>query len=149
MEYADILVKSGTKTKVDKLERIKKKAKCCAGLGKHRGNDYNDLIEEYGVEPLWKHRKHHRLSVMYQNAQDTTNLNSTQTGITLRSSIKIKLRDGKTTLNKARHTRADNLNLSVHFATFSEKISVGLKCTDKLHSVRLLTICYLKIRYNF
>ena len=43
---------------------------------------------------------------------------------------------------KGRCTGADNLNLSVHFATFSVKISVGLKCTGKLHSLRLLTIWY-------
>ena len=32
---------------------------------------------------------------------------------------------------------------------FSVKILVGLKCTNKLHSLRLQTILYLKIRYNF
>ena len=63
MEYAAFLVESGATTKVDKLERIQKRAICCADLGKHRGSNYTDLMELYGVEPLWKHRKHYHLSV--------------------------------------------------------------------------------------
>ena len=59
------LVESGAKTKVDKLERIQKRAIRCADLGKPRGSDYNDLMELYGIEPLWKRRKHYHLSVMY------------------------------------------------------------------------------------
>ena len=56
-------------------------------------------------------------------------------------------KDTKVTLRKGRRTQADNLNLSVHFGALSVQKSVGLMCTDKLHSVRLLTIWYFKIRY--
>ena len=100
MEYADFLVESGAKTKVDKLERIQKRAIHCADPGKHRGSDYNDPMELYGIEPLWKRRKHHHLLVMYRHAQDTANLNCSRPGIILRSSSKIKLRDRKTALTK-------------------------------------------------
>ena len=100
MEYADFLVESGAKTKVDKLERIQKRAIRCADLGKHRGSDYNDLMELYGIEPLWKRRKHHHLLVMYRHAQDTANLNCSRPGIILRSSTKIKFRNRKTALTK-------------------------------------------------
>ena len=69
-------------------------------LGKHRGSDYNDLMELYGIEPLWKRRKHHHLLVMYRHAQDTANLNCSRPGIILRSSTKIKFRNRKTALTK-------------------------------------------------
>ena len=54
MEYADFLVESGAKTKVDKLERIQKRAIRCADLGKHMGSDYNDLMELYLVHIMYE-----------------------------------------------------------------------------------------------
>ena len=49
-----------------------------------------------------------------------------------------------TVVTKGRCTRADNLNLSVHFfLALLVQRSAGLKCTDKLHSVRLIMIWYL------
>ena len=82
MECADFLVESSTETKVDKLERIQKRASHCADLGKHREYDYYDLIELHGVELLWKHIKHHHLSVMYRHAQAISNLIIMGPGIT-------------------------------------------------------------------
>ena len=52
-------------------------------------------------------------------------------------------------VTKGRHTQADNMKLLVHFGTLSVPESIGLRCSDKLHSVRVPTIGYPKIRYIF
>ena len=49
-------------------------------------------------------------------------------------------------LSKGPGTRADKMKLSVHLGKILVKKLVGLNCTDKLHSVRLLTIWYLLVR---
>ena len=49
--------------------------------------------------------------------------------------------------SKGPRTRGDKMKLSVHLGEIFVKKSVGLSCTDKLHSVWLLTIRYLKIRF--
>ena len=46
------------------------------------------------------------------------------------------------------HT-ADKMKLLVHLGKISVKKSAGFNATDKVHSLRLLTIMYLKIRYIF
>ena len=46
---------------------------------------------------------------------------------------------------KGRRTRADKMKLSVHLGKISVKKSVEFNTTNKVHSVRLLTILYLKI----
>ena len=50
---------------------------------------------------------------------------------------------------KGPRTRADTMKLSVHLGKISVTKSVGLNCTDKILSVRVLTILYLKITYHF
>ena len=50
---------------------------------------------------------------------------------------------------KGRRTRTDKLKLSVQYCIFSVQKSVVFNATAKSHSVRVITILYLKIRYIF
>ena len=100
MEYADFLIDSCTKSKVEKLEKIQKRAVKLIDQATHKGTTYSDLLIVYGLDALERRRKKHHLSVMYRHSLDISNLVSERPGIDLRSNSKIKFNHKVTQLTK-------------------------------------------------
>ena len=128
LDYADFLVESGTKAKIDNLQKIQKRAIRCIDYKRHPNADYGELLDLYGIELLHKRRRKHHLTVMYRHAQDIKNLEPFRPVITLRSHNKIKFKIHKTALTKVQkspYNRGvslwDHLPLEVQKATTKVK----------------------------
>ena len=104
LEYADFLIDSCTKLKVDKLERIQKRAVKIIDGYKHKGAKYEDVLMLYGLDNLGARRNHHHLAVMYRHSNLPGNIETYRPGINLRSNNKLKFKIKTTQLTKVQNS---------------------------------------------
>ena len=92
MEYANFLIDSCSKSKIEKLDRIQKRSVKIIDRGQHKNVGYDDLLILYGLEDLGARRKKHHLSVMYRHSKNPYNLDSVRPEIKLRNNNKLKFK---------------------------------------------------------
>ena len=133
MEYADFLIDSCNKAKIEKLENIQKRAIKIIDWSKHKGIKYKDMCFLYGLDDLKVRRKKHHLAVMFRHSHDPTNLVIARPDVVLRSNNKVKFRRKTTQLTKVLNgpyyrgvTLWDMLPVSVQRATTKVKFKKEL-----------------------
>ena len=104
LEYADFLINSCTKFKVDKLDRIQKRAVKIIDGYKHIGAQCEYVLMLYGFDDLGARRNHHHLAVMYRHSKLPGNIETYRPGISLRSNNKLKFKIKTTQLPKVQNS---------------------------------------------
>ena len=90
LDYADFLIDSCTKKKVENLEKVQKRAMHIIDNKAHFGLNYNDLLQLYSLKPLIERRVEHQLCLMYRLSHNSEYVKKHRPTINLRSNAKVK-----------------------------------------------------------
>ena len=102
MEYIDFIVESGTKEKIEKLDKLQDRAlrriEYCVNPVDRL--EYGALRSKYNIEELEVRRKRSLLRIMYDQSKDENNIVVVTHDINLRSNSKVKLKNKFSLLTK-------------------------------------------------
>ena len=95
LDYADFMVESASKTKIDKLEKLQEKALKCISNVCHGQINVAELYIRYNVQPLSLRYREHISCLMYRQSKLPGMLDHGRPTINLRSNAKIKFKKRK------------------------------------------------------
>ena len=90
IDYGEFTIESGPVSRVNRLERLQKKALKCIDNGLHKGKDDDVLYCTYNIQPLTMCWREHIACVMYIQSRDMNNVELCKPRINLHSNKKIR-----------------------------------------------------------
>ena len=106
LDYIDFVVDSGSCDRVQKLDRLQKKAlrriEYCINPDDRQDTDL--LMVKYNIEELRLRRKRNLVKIMYTQSKNIENLKATSVERTLRSANKVKMKNDFTNITKVHNS---------------------------------------------
>ena len=100
LDYIDFVVDSGSSDRVQKLDRLKKKAlrRIVYCINPEDRQDTDVFMVKYNIEELRLRRKRNLVKIMYMQSKNSENLKATSVERALRSANKIKMKNDFTNI---------------------------------------------------
>ena len=102
MDYGDFLIESGTKEKVERLDRLQTRIIRCIEkrFDVDKRKDLPELYRKYNLEPLEIRRKRNLVKLMYSESKKEVNIDMYRPQRVLRSAKSVKMNHKFTRLTK-------------------------------------------------